>query len=144
MGSRMLAMVAAALLGGCATGYHSDKGVIRGYTGGYWEQPGPGELLKVGFSGNGYIDRDTTHAYLMYRCAELALQRHKPYFRLYESLPDAIRDRPSMDLTVGRVAGAMGDWVFVLFDQDYSAGDLDADGVEKRYASYIHAQGGQR
>src|SRR5690348_18496880 len=91
MGRRMWAMVAALLLGGCATGYHSDKGVIRGYTGGYWEQPGPGELLKVGFSGNGYIDRDTTHAHLMYRCAELALQRHKRYFRLYESLTDAIR-----------------------------------------------------
>ncbi|HXD38816.1 MAG TPA: hypothetical protein VN624_19335, partial [Rhodanobacter sp.] len=107
----------------------------------YWDQPGPGELLKVGFGGNGYIDRDTTHAYLMYRCAELARQRHKPYFRMYESLPDAIRDRPVVDLTVGRVAGKMGDWVFVLFDQNYSAGDLSAVEVEKRYASYIHPPG---
>lgn len=127
-------------LSACATGYHSANDPIRGYSGGYWDEPGPGELTKVGFAGNGYIDRDTVVAYLMYHCAELAQQRHKPYFRVYPSLVDAIRDRPVDEVTIGRVGGKLGDWVFVLFDATLAPGDLAADATMKKYAVYVRAQ----
>lgn len=130
----------ALMLAGCATGYHSAADPLRGFTGGYWDEPGPGELLKVGFAGNGYIDRETITAYLMYHCAELAQQRHKPYFRVYSALSDAIRNRPVEVATIGRVGGKLGDWVFVLFDDAQQAGDLATDATLARYASFLHSQ----
>jgi hypothetical protein len=125
-------------LAGCATGYHDTRGPITGWTGGYWDQRGPGQLVKVGFDGNGYIDRDTTNAYLMYHCAELAQQRNKPYFRMYASLNDAIRDQPAQELAIGRVGGKLDDWMFVLFDNQEAPGDLSATAIKQKYESYVH------
>lgn len=136
----MLALTIA--LGGCATGYHDTRNPLAGWTGGYWDQPGPGQLVKVGFDGNGYIDNETINAYLMYHCAELALQRHKAYFRMYPSLPDAIRDRPVQKLAIGRVGGKLDDWMFVLFDDRQMPDDLSAVAVKQRYESYVHGKAG--
>ena len=127
-------------LGRCATGYHDTRSPIAGWTGGYWDQPGPGQLVKVGFDGNGYIDRETTNAYLMYHCAELAQQRNKPYFRMYASLNDAIRDQPVKELAIGRVGGKLDDWMFVLFDDQEVSGDLSATAVKQQYESYVHGK----
>ncbi|WP_109126337.1 hypothetical protein [Dyella sp. C11] len=110
---------------------------VVGFTGGYWDKPGPGELLKVGFDGNGYIDRDTITAYLMYHCAELAQQRHKPYFRMYESLPDAIHDNAVSELAVGRVFGKLDDWVYLLFDDQHQPGDQDTATVLATYRTKV-------
>jgi hypothetical protein len=134
-----LPIAMALLLSGCATGYHSVNGPISGWTGGYWDQPGPGELVKVGFDGNGYIDRETITGYLMYHCAELAEQRHKPYFRMFESLPDAIRGIAEDELAVGRVGGKLDDWVYVLFDDQKLSGDQETAKVLATYGSKVHA-----
>lgn len=128
-----LSMALALLISGCATGYHSVRGPITGWTGGYWDEPGPGELLKVGFDGNGYIDRDTITAYLMYHSAELAQQRHKPYFRMFESLPDAIRGITNDELAFGRVGGKLDDWVYLLFDDQKVPGDQETAKVLETY-----------
>jgi hypothetical protein len=130
-------MALALLLSSCATGYHSVEGPISGWTGGYWDQPGPGELLKVGFDGNGYIDRDTITAYLMYHCADLAQKRHKPYFRMFQSLPDAIRGAATDELAVGRVGGKLDDWVYLLFDDQKLPGDQETAKVLENYRSKI-------
>ena len=124
-------------LGSCATGYHSVEGPISGWTGGYWDQPGPGELLKVGFDGNGYIDRPTITAYLMYHCAELAQKRHKPYFRVYASLSDAIRNVPVDEVAIGRVGGKLDDWVFLLFDDEPTPGDRETARVLDQYRDQV-------
>jgi hypothetical protein len=137
MRSLALPMALALLLSSCATGYHSVEGPISGWTGGYWDQPGPGELLKVGFDGNGYIDRDTITAYLMYHCADLAQKRHKPYFRMFQSLPDAIRGAATDELAVGRVGGKLDDWVYLLFDDQKLPGDQETAKVLENYRSKI-------
>lgn len=137
MRSLALPMALALLLSSCATGYHSVEGPISGWTGGYWDQPGPGELLKVGFDGNGYIDRDTITAYLMYHCADLAQKRHKPYFRMFQSLPDAIRGAATDELAVGRVGGKLDDWVYLLFDDQKLPGDQETAKVLETYRSKI-------
>lgn len=128
-------------LSGCATTYHSANNPILGLTGGYWDQPGPGELVKVGFAGNGYSKRDTVAPFIMYHCAELAGQRHDPYFRMYYTLFDAIRDKPIDQAIVGRVGNGLGDWVFVLFDKQYEPGDLSAIDTLKKYDPIVHGQG---
>lgn len=125
-------------LAGCATGYHSVNDPIRGYAGGYREEPGPGELLKVAFYANAHSERDTVTAYLMYRCAELAQQRHKPYFRMYRSLAEAVVDRPIDEAIIGRIGGDLGDWVFVLFDDSQMPGDLSTQATLTKYESYVH------
>jgi hypothetical protein len=130
-------------LAGCATGYHSADNPILGFTGGYWEQPGPGELLKVGFAANGFSNRDTVTAYLMYHCAELAQKRNKPYFRIYYSLPDAIRDKPIDEALIGRVGGKLGDWVFVMFDNSEQPGDLGTQAMLDKYGPTVHSQENQ-
>lgn len=82
--------LAAVLLAGCATTYQS-----AGLTGGHLDRKVPGgKLEQVFFSANGYTSADLARKYGLYRCAELAQSRNKPYFLLYESLTDAARNRP--------------------------------------------------
>lgn len=127
-------------LSGCATTYHSARNPILGITGGYWDEPGPGQLEKVGFSGNGYSGRDTVVPYIMYHCAELAEQRHKPYFRIYHTLVDAIRDKPIEEAAVDRVGSDLGGWVFVLFDDAQEPGDISTRSALSKYGQVVHPQ----
>jgi hypothetical protein len=68
----------------------------------------------------------------------LAQQRNKPYFRMYASLNDAIRDQPAQELAIGRVGGKLDDWMFVLFDNQEAPGDLSATAIKQKYESYVH------
>lgn len=82
------------ILSGCgATSYQSARG---SFTGGHWEENvNNGILLKVGFSGNGLTSTDVAQKYFMYRCAELAKYKNKPYFILYATLREAVAGKPS-------------------------------------------------
>lgn len=133
-------LVLALAVTGCATTYHDARNPVLGITGGYWDQPGPGQLMKVGFAGNGFSKRDTVVPFIMYHCAELAAERHKPYFRMYYSLFDAIRDKPIEEAVVGRVDGKLGDWVFVLFDDSDAPGDLSTQDTLAKYGNLVHGQ----
>ena len=128
-------------LAGCATTYHSVNNPILGMTGGYWDQPGPGKLVQVGFAGNALSKRDTVVPYIMYRCAQLAEQQHKPYFRMYRTLYDAIQDKPIALPIVGRVGNGLGDWVFVLFDATYVPEDVSTADTLEKYGPIVHGQG---
>jgi len=78
----------------------------------------------------------------MYRCAELAQQRQKPYFRMYESLPDAIRGTASSELAVGRVGGKLDDWVYLLFDDEQLPGAMETAKVLATHRSKAnHVEG---
>lgn len=107
--------VAACLLGGCATGYHDASNPLLGFTGGYWEQKGPGELVKVGFGGNSFVSREKVGIYLLYRCAEVAKREGKPYFAFYPNLPSAVADRRSTEKTVTTVTGKPTSFAYILF-----------------------------
>jgi hypothetical protein len=107
--------VAACLLAGCATGYHDASNPLLGFTGGYWEQKGPGELVKVGFGGNALISREKVGTYLLYRCAEIAKREGKAYFAFYTSLPAAVADRRSVEKTVTTITGKPATFAYILF-----------------------------
>lgn len=112
--SALVAMGMAAALSACATGYHSASNPILGLSGGYWDHPGPGRLIKVGFSGNGFITREKVSTYLLFRCAEVARREGGSHFVFYTSLPDAIGDKRSSERTVGALGGKPSTYAYIL------------------------------
>lgn len=143
---RHAAVLSAVLaVAGCATGYQDMRHSIPLFEafggGGYWNEPGPGELTKVGFAANGHTDNTTVVTYLTWRCTELAVQRHKPFIRIYPSLVSAVRNQPSTDINVANIMGGPADWVFVLFDDTYVPGDLDVAKVRAQLVPRMKAEG---
>jgi hypothetical protein len=125
------------VLSACATGYHPANGIF-GYTGGYWEGAGPGKLTRIGFSANGFSKRATVGTYLLYRCAEVAQQRGKPYFSMYESVQRAIVDEPETAATYTSVTyGKPQATAYVLFHDAQVAGALSTQDVLKTYADQV-------
>jgi hypothetical protein len=133
LGAATMAM----LLSACATGYHSASNPILGMTGGYWDQPGPGRLIKVGFSGNGYITRDKVATYLLYRCAEVAQREGGSHFIFYTSLPDAIGDRRSSERIVNAMGGKPATYAYILVLSDAEADALSATEVITRLGPVV-------
>ncbi|MBU8976464.1 MULTISPECIES: hypothetical protein [unclassified Lysobacter] len=109
-----LSFVLPLALTSCATGYHSATNPILGYSGGYWDTKGPGQLLKVGFAGNGFISPDKVGTYLLYRCAEVAQREGGTHFVLYANLPAAIADARSSDRTVASLGGKPSTYAYIL------------------------------
>jgi hypothetical protein len=68
------------ILYGCATPYQPE-----GFRGGYSDLLLEGDTFRVSFRGNGYTSADTVETYLLYRCAELAVQRGFDYFVIASS-----------------------------------------------------------
>jgi len=132
--------LAATLLAGCATGYH-DAGGLLGYTGGYYDRKGPGELYKVGFSGNGFITAQKVRDYLTYRCAEVAKREGHAWFAIYRNLPDAIRDQRASSKSPGALGNKPWGEVYVLFFEQPDVGLLNADEVIARLKPVIDGQG---
>ena len=77
-------------LAGCGTPYKSV-----GVAGGHMVSPAPGKLEQVSFSGNGFSNAEKIQKYALYRCAEHAQTKGKMHFVIYESLVDAVLDRPA-------------------------------------------------
>lgn len=111
------AMIAVALCG-CATGYQSANnplvkaGIL--VSGGYWEEPGPGRLIKVGYFANGLTRPRDVGNYLLYRCAEVAQREGATHFVLYNTLPDAISDVRSSERTVNANFGKPSTFAYIL------------------------------
>lgn len=108
-----LAAVSAAFLSlaGCATSYQSGA---YSYTGGHFEEKGPGKLEKISFSANGFTDFAVTEKYAIYRAAEVAKAKGKPYFIMYDSLYNAAREVPSFRPRLGWVQNKPTATSFVL------------------------------
>ena len=122
----------AASLAGCATGYHSATNPILGFTGGYWDTPGPGSTIKVGFSGNGFIQPGKVGTYLLYRCAEVTKREGGSHFVMYQSLPDAVEDRRSSERTVTRIGGKPTTHAYIWIVPAGERDALSADDVLAR------------
>ncbi|MFZ6734950.1 CC0125/CC1285 family lipoprotein [Undibacterium sp. Ji42W] len=105
------------LLSACATSYQSS-----GITGGYYQIPGPGKLDKVIFSGNGFIKPDSVQDYALYRAAEIAKSKNKPYFILYRTLVHAAKDVPAYSPLVGWMDGKPVAYSFVLYLDEFQTG----------------------
>lgn len=75
---RMLVLAAAALLAACATATPYQPGAPNAY--GFQEQQIENNRLRITFRGNTLTDRETVETYLLYRAAELTLERGHDYF----------------------------------------------------------------
>jgi hypothetical protein len=62
----------------CATPYQP-----KGFTGGYSQVQLDNTSVRVEFKGNGYTSRERVEAFVLYRCAELTIERGYDYFVLY-------------------------------------------------------------
>ena len=133
----MAAVLAVSLLAGCATGYHSASSPLLGWTGGFWDSKGPGELTIVGFGGNGYIKQDKVAVYLLYRCAELTQQQGKTHFRIFDSLITAVLDRPLDRAFVSPVTGKPLGQVYMLLEGSAVPGAFSAADVLAQYQAEV-------
>jgi hypothetical protein len=75
-----VALAAALVLAGCATGYQE-----RNITGGYEEHEVSPGVWRIIFSGNGYITFETVQAYWLYRASDLTLQKGYDGFEVVAS-----------------------------------------------------------
>lgn len=91
-----LALMAGALLTGCATPYRNG-----GITGGLEDDARIANLDIVTFSANGYTPPELTRRYARYRSAELAKANNKPFFLMYPSLLHAAHEAPAAEARVG-------------------------------------------
>lgn len=130
-------IVASILMAGCATGYHSVHDPILGIFGGFWSNKGPGELVEVGFSGNGLVEKEKVGIYLIYRCAELAKADNSEYFVMYKTIHDAILDRPLTKEYVTTVTYKPVGKVFVLFEKYPTKYSLSSNEIIRKYSSVI-------
>lgn len=127
-------LLGAALLSGCATGYHSSNG-LAGLFGGYSESEGPGELIKVEFTANGFSNAATVEQYLMLRCAEVAQARGKPHFRMYGSIAEAIMERQVRKQLVSMVTIGPYGYAYILLEDQ---GGPDTVSTADTLAKYAH------
>lgn len=126
------AALAALCLAGCASGYNKSN-----LFGGYWNREGPGKLLEVGYSGNGYTRGATVEAYLLYRSAELARARHMEWLSVYPTIADAILDRPVSEASANALGGKPFGKVYVMMRPAQVAGALRTEAVLARYAEVV-------
>ena len=132
---------AIALCTGCATGYHDASNPLLGYTGGYWDHKGPGELIKVGFAGNGFIKQRKVGTYLLYRCAEVAKREGKEYFAFYANLPAAVSDSRSTEKAVTTVTGKPSSYAYILFFDAPGESLLSASELLARLGPEVKGEG---
>jgi hypothetical protein len=75
----VIAATVSILLAGCSTPYQP-----RGMAGGYSEIQIDPTTVRVSFKGNGYTDRSVVESYLLYRAAEVCLNRGFDWFIVTE------------------------------------------------------------
>lgn len=122
--ARLILLASTLALSACATSYTSN-----GLFGGYRDYAGPGKLEKVDFHGNGFISADQVQKFALYRCAEIAKQKNKPFFLIYDNLFSAARGMPSELPVVGSVGSKPNASAFVLVLDGPRAGAFETDKV---------------
>lgn len=124
-------------LSGCATGYHSAANPILGITGGFVDNEGPGDLIEVGFYGNGYIKNGRVGLYLMYRCAELVKEKNKNYFVMYRSLAHAIADKTESKSYLSSIGGKPTGKVYILIEETARLNSFSASRIIEKYTKEV-------
>jgi hypothetical protein len=77
----------AILLCSCATAYQP-----RSFTGGFSDIQIDQNTVRVSFRGNAMTGRDTVETYMLYRCAEITLEKGFDYFVLVDGGTDVQHD----------------------------------------------------
>lgn len=98
----LAALAATTLLGACATESTYRPATGRGFErSGYSDRQLEENRFQISFSGNSYTSRDTVEKYLLFRAAELTLQRGGDYF----IFTDRDVDRRSRTYTTPGIGG---------------------------------------
>lgn len=117
------------MLSGCATPYQNSS---HGITGGYSNISVSNTVEKITFSGNGYLDASTAVDYGLLRSAEYASENGKPYFMMYSTLMDIVRDRPTQKPNIGLIGSFPTSVCYVVLLDDYQDNALKTqDIIEK-------------
>lgn len=78
-----LALASASILGACTTATPYQPATGRGeYRTGYWDEQIEADRFRVTFAGNSLTSRETVERYLLYRAAQLTVERGYDYFVL--------------------------------------------------------------
>jgi hypothetical protein len=115
-------MAAALVVSGCATAYRNDATSL---TGGGAKTKGPGRLVRVVFYGNGLTPSFTIARYAVFRAAEYAHAKGKPYFVLYPTITEAAMDRPANGPAVMNLGGKTMATTYVLALDKAAPGALE-------------------
>lgn len=99
------ALAAATFLGGCVTETTYRPATGRGFErSGYSDRQIEADRFQISFAGNSYTSRETVEKYLLFRAAELTVQRGDDYFVFV----DRDVDRRSRTYTTGTGFGYGG------------------------------------
>ena len=90
------------IFAGCASPYKNQKGIS--FFGGYRDEEVSPGIYKVTFNGNGYTSLDRVRLCVMYRCAELTLERGYDYYAELDE-PQIRSTLPTLFISPG---GTMG------------------------------------
>src|SRR5208337_1181572 len=73
----LVTVLCVVLLSGCATPYKES-----GPMGGYSDMQIDHNTVKVSFRGNAYTHKDTVETYMLYRCAEVTVEKGYDWFAI--------------------------------------------------------------
>ena len=128
------ALLACAVLSGCATTYTDGTNPLN-LTGGYYDEPGPGKLVTVGFAANAFTDAETVRRFVLRRAAEVVREAGKSDFLAFTSLEHAAHGQSvGEDLGIQALGGKPFSHIYVLPLSAPQAGSLNAADVLARVA----------
>jgi hypothetical protein len=117
----------------CGSDYRPrTRFALQGLDGGYEEEPGPGKLIKVSYTGPLSATVYMAANSVLYRSAEITQREGKAYFALYNDLPSALHDRRSEKTVYSTVGGRAFSYAYILPFQDDAPGLLSAAEVIAR------------
>lgn len=122
-------------LAGCATTYTNANNPLTGFAGGYYDEPGPGKLVTVGFAANAFTDAETVRRFVLRRAAEVVQEAGKSDFLAFTSLEHAAHGQSvGEDLGIQALGGKPFSHIYVLPLSAPQAGSLNAADVLARVA----------
>lgn len=137
------ALLACAVLSGCATTYTDATNPLTGLAGGYYDEAGPGKLVTVGFAANGYTDAETVRRFVLRRACEVVQEGGKNHFLAFVSLEHAAAGVPvGEDLGIQALGGKPFSHIYVLPLDGPRKGSLDAAAVLERVLAETAAKEG--
>lgn len=113
---------------------------LQGLDGGYEEEPGPGKLIKVSYTGPLGATVHMAANSVLYRSAEITQREGKAYFALYNDLPSALKDRRAATTLFSTIGGRAFSYAYIVPFQGHAPGLLSAAEVIARLERKVKGQ----
>lgn len=105
---------------------------------GYQEEARSGGLIKVTYNGDRTMLMYLVENYALYRSAEIAQRERKPYFALYQTLPEALKDQRSSAVKPTTLLGIPHAEVYIRLHGSAAPGLLSTTEVLARLGPSIY------